>query len=249
MQRLDKLLTSRGLCSRREVQKMIASGAVTEIEGRPLKPDTKVEAEKIRVNGRPLEGELIYILLNKPENTVCSHEDRGSLVYELLPERFCRRSGGISCVGRLDKDTTGVLLITDDGALNHRLLSPKRHVRKVYEVWTQEPVSQEQAELFRAGGLYLEGDPKPLAAAEVRLLGDGEPCGEAEAAEEPELSCHLLLTLTEGRYHQVKRMLEAVGNKVLRLHRRSFAGLGAGSLRPGQWRLLDDEEVLKLKGL
>ncbi|MBQ7501921.1 rRNA pseudouridine synthase [bacterium] len=246
MMRLDKLLTARGICSRRETPRLIASGAVSEIDGLPLKPDAKVIPEKIRVNGEPLDGELIYILLNKPENTVCSHEDRGTLVYELLPQRFCRRSGGISCVGRLDKDTTGALLITDDGALNHKLLSPKQHVRKVYEVWTEEPVSQERAELFRAGGLYLEGDPKPLKAAEVRLLKDGEV---AEEAEEPELSCRLLLTLTEGRYHQIKRMLEAVGSKVVRLHRRSFAGLQLEGLKPGRWRLLEAEEVLRLKGL
>ena len=251
--RLDKLLSGRGVCSRREAAALIARGSISYAEDIRLAPDVKVEPELVRFMGKPLDPELLYILINKPEGTVCSHEDAGRLIYDLLPERFLKRSSAVNTAGRLDKDTTGVLLITDDGALNHRLLSPKHHVSKIYEVWTREKVYQAQADRLREGGRMLDGEKKPLLPAEVRLIPEGEADfklpSEIENSEEPEYSDHLFLTITEGRFHQVKRMFEALNNEVAKLHRCGFAGLNISGLEFGKWRFLTESEIDVLKNM
>ena len=184
----------------------------------------KVSPAEVRVDGAPLDHpDGLLLLLHKPLGLVCSHEPReGPNVYDLLPERWRRRNPGVTSVGRLDKETSGLLLLTDQTALVHRLTSPKHKVPKVYRATVDRDLSPELAPLFASGALRLEGEDLPCAPAELTLLSPRE-------AE---------LTLTEGRYHQVRRMFAATGATVLTLHRARFGDLALGDLAPGQWREL-----------
>ncbi|MGM9991852.1 MAG: pseudouridine synthase [Candidatus Bruticola sp.] len=259
--RLDKLLASRGLCRRSETEKFLRSGEVVSLKEQLKRADQKVESADILFRGEPVGPEKLYVLMYKPQGYVCSRRDAGPLVYELLPEHWSRRVPALESVGRLDKDTTGALLFTNDGPLLHKLIAPKHHKPKVYEVWLERPVNDEQVQLLRGGGLVLTGESKPLKPAPVLLLPayfdkyepmlslrvSGElidpACNYAWAAAQ---SNHLLMTLTEGRYHQVKRMFACLDNEVLRLHRVSFADLDLTGLQIGQYRCLIEEEILQL---
>lgn len=170
----------------------------------------------------PLAG--LVILLNKPLGMTCSHKENGPLVHDLLPARWRRREPPISTIGRLDKQTSGLLLLTDDGDLLHRIISPRRHVRKTYRARLARPLDGTEGALFASGRLMLEGEDKPLAPAALEVVSDTEA----------------LLTVTEGRYHQVRRMFAATGNHVEALHRERLGGLTLPpGLAPGEWRLLD----------
>lgn len=174
----------------------------------------------------PLPG--LVILLNKPLGMTCSHKEEGALVHELLPARWRRRDPAISTIGRLDKQTSGLLLLTDDGDLLHRVISPRHHVRKTYRASLARPLSGSEGGLFASGELMLEGESKPLAPAELEVVSATEA----------------LLHVTEGRYHQVRRMFAATGNHVEALHRERLGGLSLpDGLTPGAWRLLDGDEI------
>jgi 16S rRNA pseudouridine516 synthase len=161
----------------------------------------------------------------------CSHKEVGALVYDILPERWRRRSPAISTIGRLDKQTSGLLLLTDDGDLLHRVISPKRHVKKSYRARLARPLNGTEGAIFAAGNLVLEGDDKPLAPAELKILSQSEA----------------LLTVTEGRYHQVRRMFAATGNHVEDLHRERLGGLCLpDGMAPGDWTLLSDAEIASI---
>jgi 16S rRNA pseudouridine516 synthase len=222
--RLDQLLSSLGYCSRREARDWIEDGRV-EVAG-AIADDAgkKVSPADVRVDGEPLDHpDGLLLLLHKPLGRVCSHELReGPSVYDLLPERWRRRNPGVTSIGRLDKDTSGLLLLTDQTALVHRLTSPKHKVPKVYRATVDRDLSPELVPLFASGTLRLEDEDQPCAPAELKLLSPRE-------AE---------LTLTEGRYHQVRRMFAATGSTVLTLHRARFGDLELGDLPPGQWREL-----------
>ena len=226
MPRLDQLLSSLGYCSRREARDWIEDGRV-EVAG-AIADDAgkKVSPADVRVDGEPLDHpDGLLLLLHKPLGRVCSHELReGPSVYDLLPERWRRRNPGVTSIGRLDKDTSGLLLLTDQTALVHRLTSPKHKVPKVYRATVDRDLSPELVPLFASGTLRLEDEDEdqPCAPAELKLLSPRE-------AE---------LTLTEGRYHQVRRMFAATGSTVLTLHRARFGDLELGDLPPGQWREL-----------
>ncbi len=221
MIRLDKLLSNLGYCSRKEVGRLVKSGALTRADGSLFKKASdKVEAAEVRLEGEPLDPTELLIMMHKPAGYTCSHRDRPPLIFELLPERFAVRDPKLSCVGRLDKDTTGLILMTDNGQLLHRLISPNWKVEKVYEVETALEVTDSQVERLAVGGWFLPDDDKPLAPARCRKTGERS----------------LELVLIEGRYHQVKRMLEAVGNPLTRLHRSRFAEWELGELAPGEWR-------------
>jgi 16S rRNA pseudouridine516 synthase len=154
---------------------------------------------------------------------VCSHDAReGPSVYGLLPPRWQRRNPTVTTIGRLDKDTSGLLLLTDQSALVHRLTSPKHKVPKIYRATLDADLPPQLAELFASGTLMLRGETAPCAPAELRVLGPRD-------AE---------LTLTEGRYHQVRRMFASQGCEVLTLHRVRFGHLELGELAPGTWREL-----------
>ena len=161
-------------------------------------------------------------MLHKPAGYTCSTTDPGRVVYELLPPRFRLRNPIIAPVGRLDRDTTGLLLLTDDGPLLHRIISPKSRIPKVYEATLARDLTGEEAAVFAAGTLMLRSETTPLEPAVL------EPLGPRRAR----------LTVTEGRYHQVRRMFAAAGNHVEALHRTAIGGLGLDDLAEGKWRLL-----------
>jgi 16S rRNA pseudouridine516 synthase len=184
------------------------------------------------VDGAPLDpppGSVI--LLDKPVGYVCSRRDRPPLVYELLPARFTRRTPVMATVGRLDADTCGLLLLTDDGQLLHRLTSPKSHVPKRYAMTLADPLRGDEAERLAAGTLVLKGETTPLLPATF------VPTGERNAE----------IVLHEGRYHQVRRMLAAVGHHVQTLRRTAFGPLTLGDLAEGAWRVLEPGEVAALR--
>lgn len=230
--RLDKLLANLGYGSRRDIQSLVRAGRVRLGEARLTDTAQKVTTEAcamLCVDGKPLDPlPGLVIMLNKPFGMTCSHRDEGPLVQDLLPERWRRRDPQISSVGRLDKETTGLLLLTDDGALLHRIIAPKAHVRKRYKAELARPLRGDEADIFAAGTLMLQGETEPLSPG---LLEVASPTRAA-------------LTITEGRYHQVRRMFAAVGNHVLTLHRDRVGGLTLpDDLAPGQYRVLDEATV------
>jgi 16S rRNA pseudouridine516 synthase len=228
MRRLDQLLANLGYCSRREARDWIKSGRVT-ISGKPEKDfGAKADADKVRVDDEPLDHpDGLLLLLNKPVGLVCSHDEReGPNVYSLLPPRWRRRNPQITSVGRLDKDTSGLILLTDQSELVHRLTSPKHKVPKVYRATLATDLPAGLAATFSSGTLVLKGEEVPCAPAELRVIGSRE-------AE---------LTLTEGKYHQVRRMFASQGCEVLTLHRLRFGHLDLADLPVGQWRELPLEE-------
>lgn len=224
LRRLDQLLANLGYCSRREARDWVDDGRV-EIAGRVADdPGEKAAAGLVRVDGEPLDHpDGLLLLLHKPVGLVCSHDAReGPSVYGLLPPRWQRRNPTVTTIGRLDKDTSGLLLLTDQSALVHRLTSPKHKVPKIYRATLDADLPPQLAELFASGTLMLRGETAPCAPAELRVLGPRD-------AE---------LTLTEGRYHQVRRMFASQGCEVLTLHRVRFGHLELGELAPGTWREL-----------
>ena len=176
-----------------------------------------------------------YLMLHKPAGTECSQKPSAwPSVYTLLPAPLRQRPQksavqGVQAVGRLDQDTTGLLLLTDDGAFIHRMSSPRHHVPKIYEVTLKHPVAAGQVQRL-LDGVVLDDDPRPVRAAACEASGPQQ----------------LRLTLTEGKYHQVKRMVAAVGNRVEALHRAQIGGLTLGELAPGQWRWLDAADLARL---
>ena len=232
MERLDKIIANRGVASRREVRELVRQGRVL-VDGVPAAaPDMKVAAETaaIVVDGVAVSGErFLYLLLHKPAGVLTATEDRRQpTVLELVPEA-CRRRG-LAPVGRLDKDTEGLLLLTDDGELTHRLLSPKYHVDKVYYARVAGTPDEADAAAF-AAGLVLDDGLRCLPA-KLEPLGDGE----------------CLVTLREGKFHQVKRMLASRGKPVLYLKRLAMGPLTLEDTLPaGQCRPLTEEEISALR--
>jgi 16S rRNA pseudouridine516 synthase len=232
--RLDRLLANLGYGSRREVRQLAAAGLVV-LDGAPLTdadrriPLTPDLSARMTVQGAPLDPPPgMVLMLHKPLGVTCSHKEAGALVYDLLPGRWRRREPAISTIGRLDKDTSGLLLLTDDGDFLHRVISPRSHVPKRYHVTLDRPLNGDEAEIFAAGTLMLESEDKALLPAALEVLSD-------RAAR---------LTLSEGRYHQVRRMFAAVGNHVTALHRDRIGGLALpDDLAPGRFQLLDGEAL------
>jgi 16S rRNA pseudouridine516 synthase len=232
--RLDRLLANLGYGSRREMQALAKNGRIT-FDGAPMTdadkhvPLTRDLPDHLHLDGRPIDPPPgIALMLHKPLGPTCSHKEAGPLVYDLLPTRWRMRDPAISTIGRLDKETSGLLLLTDDGGLLHRVISPKNHVSKRYRVTLDRPLRGDEAETFAAGGLMLDGETKPLLPAVMETLTPTEA----------------LLTLTEGRYHQVRRMYAAMGNHVTALHRESMGGLTLPEdLAAGAFRLMTDADL------
>lgn len=223
-----KYLANLGYGSRREVERMFKLGAITNVAGNQLSPDDKFSHEDILVDGEALDvAPGSALMLHKPIGYVCSTREASQLIYELLPMRFRDRSPVIAPIGRLDRDTSGLLLLTDDGQLNHRVTSPKTHLPKVYEATLANPLRGDEAGIFESGTLMLESETTPLKPVAMRQLDEQR----------------VELTLTEGRYHQVRRMFAAVGNHVDALHRTAIGPVRLGDLPSGEWRMLDETEV------
>lgn len=235
--RVDKLLSSMGYGSRNELARLAKAGGITldnvallDVTKRiPVTPDLPT---RMKIAGKaldPVEG--MVILLNKPLGMTCSHKDAGGLVYDILPQRWKQRNPMISTIGRLDKQTSGLLLLTDDGDLLHRVISPKRHIKKTYRARLARPLEGTEGDFFASGQLMLNGEKKPLAPAELVVVSETEA----------------LLTVTEGRYHQVRRMFAATGNHVEQLHRERLGGLSLpDDMASGQWKLLNETEIASI---
>jgi 16S rRNA pseudouridine516 synthase len=226
--KLVKLIANLGYGSRKDVTQLFRAGRITDAEGEVLYADDVVAHDSIRVDDEPLDPPPgLVLMLNKPLGVTCSRKDPGRVVYDLLPPRFNVRTPALSSVGRLDRDTTGLLLFTDDGALLHRIISPKAHVAKVYEATLTQDLRGDEGALFASGSLMLESEKEPLAPAQLQVLGPR----------------HARLNVTEGRYHQVRRMFAAAGNHVETLQRVAVGALTLGDLPLGEWRALDADEV------
>ena len=240
MERLDKVLAGTGRWSRREVKDLVRQGRV-RIDGmtaRTAEEKLDPDAAAISVDGQPVETErFTYVMLHKPAGVLSATEDsRQSTVLDLLPPELRKR--GLSPVGRLDKDTEGLLLLTNDGALAHGLLSPRHHVDKTYRARVAGLVNEEDCRLF-AGGLDI-GEKKRTMPALLRVLSVTE--GETGPISETEI------TIQEGKFHQVKRMFAAVGKQVIYLKRTAMGGLLLDeTLQKGEYRKLTREETERLR--
>ena len=233
MMRLDKFLCETGIGTRSEVKTCLKKGQVT-VNGEIIKkPEVKIDENNdiICYLGQTLAYEAVqYFLLNKPAGCVTATRDNLSeTVMSFLPEN---RRDDLFPVGRLDKDTEGLLLITNDGQLAHELLSPKKHVDKTYFAVIDGEVKEEHKQLFLEG-LDI-GDDDPTMPAKLEILKSGE-------------TSEIKLTIQEGRFHQVKRMFEAIGTKVTYLKRISMGPLSLGDLQPGEVRVLTENELEQLK--
>jgi len=229
-ERLDRLLSRLGYGSRRDVGYWIQRGWV-EVAGKPAKnTNQKVSAADVLLEGNPLDHpDGLTIIYHKPLGKVCSRKEEGVLVFEDFPERWLDRKPPFNSVGRLDKDTAGLLIFTDDGQLNHRLTSPKHNISKTYDVQLARPMDDDVVERMASGTLMLEADDRPCLPAELTVLDE----------------CHAQLVLHEGRYHQVRRMFAALGNHVEGLTRTHIGRLALTEtgLEAGKWQDLTAEEL------
>ena len=221
--RIDAHLSTLGYCTRSEAKKFMKIYEVFVKDVRVFDPSLKAYHNDIKINDQALDPETITILLNKPSGYICSHNDAGSLIYSLLPDRWNRRNPKISTVGRLDVDTTGAIILTDDGDLNHKLTSPKSDVSKIYEVTLAQELRGDEKEIFESGTLMLNGETKPLLSAKLEII----------------TPTFVKIEICEGRYHQVKRMFGAVGNKVIKLHRSKFGNFNVNDLKEGSYKTID----------
>lgn len=233
--KLLRRIANLGYGSRKQVTALFREGRVTHANGDVLYADDELDVharhEDVRIDGEPLDpAPGLLLMMHKPVGVTCSTKGQGRLVYDLLPPRFRVRDPLLSTVGRLDRETSGLLLFTDDGALLHRIISPKAELPKVYEATLAQPLRGDEAAIFASGTLMLESETKPLLPAEMTLLDER----------------HVRLVLHEGRYHQVRRMFAAVGNHVEALHRPQIGGLALDNLAEGAWRVLGDGDRARL---
>lgn len=226
-----KYLGNLGYGSRREVTRVVKERRVTRRDGSVVREGDEFVHDDILSDGEPLDpAPGAVLMLHKPVGFVCSTKDASRLIYELLPPRFPHRSPVMAPIGRLDRDTSGLLLITDDGLINHWVSSPRTHLPKVYEARLASDLRGDEAETFASGTLMLASETTPLRPATLEVI-------DARS---------IRVTLTEGRYHQVRRMFAAVGNHVESLHRRAIGGLELGGLEPGGWRVLTASDLAVL---
>ncbi len=232
--RLDRLLANLGYGSRREVAALCRSGRVLLDGSRVAAADCKVPLgpalrERLTIKGEPLDPlPGLVLAMHKPLGHTCSHDEAGPLVYDLVPARWRRRDPPLSSAGRLDKDTTGLLILTDDGPLLHRIISPRSHAPKRYRASLAEPLRADAAAILASGTLLLHGEDRPLLPADLALVSPTEA----------------VVTIVEGRYHQVRRLFAALGNRVVALHRDRIGAFALpGDLAPGASRILDPVEV------
>ncbi|MBE7565775.1 MULTISPECIES: pseudouridine synthase [Acidithiobacillus] len=225
-ERLDHLLSRLGYCSRSEARDLLREGRVS-VDGMPLrKAATKVDPATVQIDEEPLDHPYpLYVLYHKPLGKVCAHDDPRA-IYQDFPPRWRYRRPSFSSVGRLDRETSGVLLLTDDGDWLHRWTSPRYEIPRQYRVTLQNPLQGHEVGILASGTLLLEGEHSSCKAAEMIPLGTTE----------------LQLTLHEGRYHEVRRMFAALDNLVLSLHREAFGPFTLDDLAPGQWRELSEIE-------
>jgi 16S rRNA pseudouridine516 synthase len=237
--RLDRLLANMGYGSRKDIQAMIKHGLVTLDQAALTDAGQHIAiaadlVTRMRVGREPLDPPPgVVLMMHKPLGVTCSHKEAGPLVYGLLSSRMRQRKPAISTVGRLDKETSGLLLLTDDGGLLHRIIAPKSNVAKCYRATLARPLRGGEADTLASGTLMLDGEDKPLLPVHMQI-GDETPVDTPT----------VYVTLHEGRYHQVRRMFAALGNHVSALHRTRIGGLAlADDLAPGGYRVLSPRDV------
>ncbi|MBI2380747.1 MAG: rRNA pseudouridine synthase [Gammaproteobacteria bacterium] len=230
--RLDQILSSYGYCSRKEAKAWCRDGRVACAGESVRDPAAKLEPRELLIDGEPIDHpDGILVVLHKPVGYVCSHDPaEGERIYDLLPIDWQARDPQPVSVGRLDRDTSGLILVTDQSMLVHRLTSPKHKVPKTYEVLVDKPLSAELIPAFAAGTLMLDGEKEACRPAELRITGE-------RTAE---------LVLMEGKYHQVRRMFAALGYHVQTLHRSRFAELSLEGLEEGEFRDLGAADLAAL---
>lgn len=231
--RLDQLISSLGYASRKEASYLVKEGRLT-VEGiEKVKVDMRVNPLDVRLDGEELDNPLgLLILMNKPTGYVCSHNaSEGPSVFDLLPEQWNLRTPAIQTIGRLDKDTSGLLLLTDQYDMIHILTSPKNHVTKIYVAELESDISEKAVDIFASGTLLLEGEKKPCLEAKLEIISPRKA----------------RIHINEGRFHQVRRMFEHVGSPVLTLHREKFAELDLEGVALGEFKLLNPELSSVLK--
>ncbi len=224
--RIDAHLSSLGYCTRSEAKRFLRMYELCINDKRVFDTSIKAYHDDITINKEAIDPETITVLLNKPSGFICSHNDAGSLIYALIPNRWNRRNPKVSTIGRLDVDTTGAILLTDDGALNHKLSSPKSDVLKIYEATLAVPLKGDEVQIFASGELMLNGEKKPLLPAVLEVISPTQ----------------VRLEICEGKYHQVKRMFGAVGNRVLTLHRVKFDTFDVEDLKEGTYKFVSYEK-------
>ncbi|MBI1326046.1 MAG: pseudouridine synthase [Alphaproteobacteria bacterium] len=234
--RIDKLLSNLGYGSRQEITRAVKLGAFAVGDIVYTNASEKIELdETLQREGRFMDEPLeplssLVMIMHKPVGYVCSTKEHGMLVYDLLPERMRMRNPILSIAGRLDKESSGMVILSDDGDFVHRLTSPKHKSTKFYEVTTAKPVLTEDTALFEKGGMILPKEDKPLLPVNTLKLDE----------------CKLRLALQEGRYRQIRFMMEEVGNAVVTLHRYQIGQLQLGDLPEGQFRILTEAEKEQL---
>ncbi len=234
--RLDRLLSNLGYGSRKEVGALIRKGLVT-IQGHVVDNERKsvflaeVQDGNILLDGRRLDPYFpMVVMLNKPAGYTCSRNDSGLIIFDILPYRWLLRKPRISIAGRLDKDSTGLVLLTDDGQLLHKIITPRKSISKYYRVTLRDPLRGDEADIFASGEIMLKGEKKPLLPANWQAKGTNFG----------------VMQLSEGRNRQIRRMFEHLGNEVIELHRYRIGGLELGDLAEGKYRQLSGEEVAQL---
>ena len=228
-ERLDKLFSRLGICSRLELKQLIQQKKIL-IDGElAIDGKQKVDPEYVRFNNRKLQYiKKVAVIFYKPAGKICSRFGTNT-IFDFFPDSWLRRRPIVNSAGRLDRDTTGILILTDDGFMNHKLTSPNSELIKTYEIELLHPFRGNEPELFQNG---------------IQLRSESVPCKSAELIIRGQKSATLIIR--EGKYHQVKRMIGAVGNRVLKLHRSYIGELGLGDLRPGEWRDVQTEDLYKL---
>ena len=251
--RLDRLLANMGYGSRKEIQTLVKAGRVV-LDGLPVSDAgqhvgvSRDLSERLKVAGQHLDPPPgLVLMMHKPLGVTCSHKEAGPLVYQLQPSRWRARKPAISTIGRLDKETSGLLLLTDDGVLLHRAIAPKSKVAKRYLARLARPLRGDEADVLASGNLMLEGETKPLLPVTMEIVKNPESCfGLADVDGEADGPI-VAVTLLEGRYHQVRRMFAALGNHVTALHRDSFGGLLLpADLPTGDFRVLEDGAIAQI---
>ena len=234
--RIDRLLSNLGYGSRKDVTAAVKDGAFTAggvtYKDASAQIDTSLLVDAT-FDGEPLDPPSpLTLLLNKPRGYTCSHDEAGLLIYDLLPPRFKRRTPALSSAGRLDKDSTGLVILTDDGQLLHKIISPKKHAEKYYRVTLRDALKGNEPSLFATGEFCMSKDPKPLKPA--KWIPDGEKSG--------------VMILSEGRYHQIRRMFATLENHVETLHRFQIGGLTLEDVAEGSFRQLGEAETAIITG-
>lgn len=231
--RLDKYICDNTSLTRSLATKAIKSGRIKVNHKKAKSGSDKIQpdCDSVFFDGQVIQPQPHnrYYMMHKPEGVVCANSDGAhALVFDLMSQEL--NADKLHTVGRLDKDTTGLLLITDDGQWSHQITSPKHHQQKVYRAWLAEPLIK-HAEQQVKQGILLKDELKPTLPAQLERISDTQ----------------VLLTINEGRYHQVKRMFAAMGNRVVKLHRHSIGGVTLDAqLAPGEYRMLSDDEVQAL---